>query len=164
MAIKSSLTPCTAHARTAGPYTILKEDMFPGMRSNKITQLIDGAPNFRALPGFPIYGTGMPTLDGISAVLRWVSGSLSPGAGKRVAALWINMREEPVVYIKGVPFVLREEVRCCGRAVLAWRGEGLPCTGPATCLHRNCLMRRGTAGVGFCEAACGSVQCAEAAL
>lgn len=44
--------------------------MFPGMRSTKIAQPIDGAPNFRALPGFPIYGTGMPTLEGITAVLK----------------------------------------------------------------------------------------------
>lgn len=45
-----------------------------------------------------------------ASCLQWVSGSMSPGASKRVAALWVNMREEPVVYIKGVPFVLREEV------------------------------------------------------
>ena len=39
-----------------------------------------------------------------------VAGGTSPNAGKRVHALWINMREEPVVYINGRPFVLREEV------------------------------------------------------
>ena len=32
-------------------------------------------------------------------------------ATKHVHALWINMREEPMVYINGTPFVLREEVR-----------------------------------------------------
>ena len=31
-------------------------------------------------------------------------------ATKHVHALWINMREEPMVYINGTPFVLREEV------------------------------------------------------
>ncbi|GLI60364.1 hypothetical protein VaNZ11_002488 [Volvox africanus] len=94
-----------------GPFTILKEDQFPGMKSPKINQPIEGAPNFRGLPGMPIYGTGMPTIEGIVAVLRMVSGSTSPTAMKRVHALWINMREEPVVYIKGRPFVLREERR-----------------------------------------------------
>ncbi|KAG2430310.1 hypothetical protein HYH02_013787 [Chlamydomonas schloesseri] len=94
-----------------GPFTILKEDQFPGMRSHKVPQPIDGAPNFRGLPGMPIFGTGMPTIEGIVAVLRVVSGSTSPNASKRVHALWINMREEPVVYIKGRPFVLREERR-----------------------------------------------------
>ena len=32
-------------------------------------------------------------------------------ATKHMHALWINMREEPVVYINGSPFVLRDEVR-----------------------------------------------------
>ena len=58
----------------------------------------------------PIFGVGMPTVDGVVSVLKNVSGSTSPGASKRVHALWINMREEPVVYINGRPFVLREEV------------------------------------------------------
>lgn len=59
----------------------------------------------------PIYGVGMPTVEGVRGVLRSVSGSSSPGAGRRVHALWVNMREEPMVYINGKPFVLREEVR-----------------------------------------------------
>jgi hypothetical protein len=127
------------------------------MRSNKIAQPIDGAPNFRALPGFPIYGTGMPTLDGITALLRWVSGSLSPGAGKRVAALWINMREEPVVYIKGVPFVLREEVR--GAVLRQGREEGVgegvvlsgmqpPCTATPCAMHAFVRPQLSAVGAG----------------
>jgi hypothetical protein len=39
-----------------------------------------------------------------------VAGSKSSLATKSVHALWVNMREEPVVYINGCPFVLREEV------------------------------------------------------
>ncbi|KAG1680951.1 hypothetical protein FOA52_009910 [Chlamydomonas sp. UWO 241] len=91
-----------------GPFTILKEDNFPGMLSPRVTQVIEGAPNFRRMGAMPIFGVGMPTVDGIIGVLKLVSGSTS---GKRVQALWINMREEPVVYINGRPFVLREEVR-----------------------------------------------------
>ena len=64
----------------AGPFTILKEDQFPGMRSHKVPQPIDGAPNFRGLPGMPIFGTGMPTIEGIVAVLR-VRGRERGGAG-----------------------------------------------------------------------------------
>ena len=48
-----------------------------------------------------------------------MSGSTSPNASKRVHALWINMREEPVVYINGKPFVLREEVSERGSEVLS---------------------------------------------
>jgi hypothetical protein len=40
------------------------------MRSGKVPQPIPGAPNFRTLPGMPVFGTGMPTIDGITAVLR----------------------------------------------------------------------------------------------
>lgn len=56
----------------------------------------------------------MPTVEGIVSVLKMISGlkgSTSVNSTKQVHALWINMREEPVVYIKGLPFVLREEVR-----------------------------------------------------
>ena len=56
-----------------------------------------------------------------------VSGSTSPNASKHVYALWINMREEPMLYINGQPFVLREEVRVCvvwmwvcGGGLLEW--------------------------------------------
>lgn len=40
------------------------------MKSPKIPQPIEGAPNFRGLPGMPIFGTGMPTIEGIVAVLK----------------------------------------------------------------------------------------------
>ena len=81
----------------------------------------------------PIFGVGMPTMDGIISVLKSVSGSTSPNASKRVHALWINMREEPVVYINGRPFVLREEVRgaSCGSCAVddvTPHGEAPPST------------------------------------
>ena len=40
------------------------------MRSPKMEQLIDGAPNFRQMEGMRIYGVGMPTVDGIVGVLK----------------------------------------------------------------------------------------------
>jgi hypothetical protein len=52
----------------------------------------------------------MPTVEGVSGVLRTLAGG-GEAAGRKLAALWVNMREEPVVYINGRPFVLREEVR-----------------------------------------------------
>ncbi len=62
------------------------------------------------IPHVPVYGVGMPTVDGITGVLQAVAGGSDAG-GKHLQALWVNMREEPVVYINGRPFVLREEVR-----------------------------------------------------
>ena len=53
-----------------GPFTILKEDNFPGMRSSKVPQPIEGAPNFRQMPALPVFGVGMPTIEGITAVLK----------------------------------------------------------------------------------------------
>jgi hypothetical protein len=64
----------------------------------------------RAVPDLPVYGLGMPTVEGVSGVLRTLAGG-GEAAGRKLAALWVNMREEPVVYINGRPFVLREEVR-----------------------------------------------------
>ena len=49
---------------------MLKEDTFPGMMSGKVPQVIDGAPNFRKMSGMPIYGVGMPTVDGVIGVLK----------------------------------------------------------------------------------------------
>eukprot|EP00803_Ostreobium_quekettii_P003854 evm.model.scf_787.5 EVM.evm.TU.scf_787.5 scf_787:45503-61553(+) len=92
-----------------GRWTILKEDHFPGMQKQHIPQVIDGAPNFRAAAGLPVFGVAMPSVDGIRNVLKHVQAGA--GSTHKVHAIWHNMREEPVVYINGRPFVLRDESR-----------------------------------------------------
>lgn len=95
-----------------GPNTVLKEDNYAAMRSSRVHQVLHGAANFRGVPGLPVFGVAMPTVEGIMAVLRHVhSGPRPDGKPSQVKAIWFNMREEPVVYINGRPFVLREEVR-----------------------------------------------------
>lgn len=91
-----------------GPFTILKEDQFPGMRSSRIPQHIDGAPNFRGLPGMPIFGSGMPTIEGIVAVLR-----VRAHGGGCVWGLEVGLRGERVV-----PF--NELRRQSGTLSLGW--------------------------------------------
>ncbi|KAG4132644.1 hypothetical protein ERO13_D08G045766v2 [Gossypium hirsutum] len=59
-----------------GSQTVLKSDHCPGCQNVSLPERVEGAPNFREVPGF-----------------------------------WHNMREEPVVYINGKPFVLREVER-----------------------------------------------------
>ena len=66
-----------------------------------------GAPNFRSIwPTSPteddlrIYGTGIPTREGLQGVLDYLKGD-------KQAVFWINLREEPILYINGRPFVLR---------------------------------------------------------
>lgn len=89
-----------------GRQTVLKSDHCPGCQSMYLPEHVDGAPNFREVQGFPVYGVANPTIEGIRAVLQRVG---EGSCGRPV--LWHNMREEPVVYIKGKPFVLREVER-----------------------------------------------------
>lgn len=84
-------------------HTILKSDHFPGCQNMRLTPLLEGAPNFRQVPGLPVYGAAIPTASG----LRLVLDRLGAAKGRR-RVLWHNMREEPVLYVNGRPFVVRE--------------------------------------------------------
>jgi len=59
------------------------------------------------VPSSNLYGLSQPTQDGIYRVLEAVLSELDQTAEGRV--LWINLREEPILYIHGVPYVLRNE-------------------------------------------------------
>lgn len=89
-----------------GSQTVLKSDHCPGCQHPCLPERVDGAPNYRGIPGFPVYGVANPTVDGIRSVIRKVGSSKG---GRPV--FWHNMREEPVIYINGKPFVLREVER-----------------------------------------------------
>ncbi|WIA11258.1 hypothetical protein OEZ85_011384 [Tetradesmus obliquus] len=93
-----------------GALTILKEDYFPGMKSSRLPQVLPGAGNFRRAAGPPVYGVAMCTLGGIRNVLAAVAQQQQAAGGPK-AVMWFNMREEPMVYINGLPFVLREQQR-----------------------------------------------------
>lgn len=70
-----------------------------------ITRVIQTLHPFLQVSGLPVYGVGNPTIDGVRRVLRRIND------GGRRPVLWQNMREEPVVYVNGKPFVLREVER-----------------------------------------------------
>ncbi|CAI9099930.1 OLC1v1036826C1 [Oldenlandia corymbosa var. corymbosa] len=89
-----------------GSQTVLKSDHYPGCQDPSLPERVEGAPNFREIPGFPVYGVANPTIDGIQSVIRRIG---SDKGGRPV--FWHNMREEPVIYINGKPFVLREVER-----------------------------------------------------
>lgn len=89
-----------------GSQTVLKSDHCPGCQNQNLPERVEGAPNFREVPGFPVYGVANPTTDGIRSVIRRI-GSSKGGC----TVLWHNMREEPVICINGKPFVLREVER-----------------------------------------------------
>ncbi|KAG6704370.1 hypothetical protein I3843_07G126100 [Carya illinoinensis] len=91
-----------------GSQTVLKSDHCPACQNATLPERVEGAPNFREVPGFPVYGVANPTIDGIRSVIQRIGTSKG---GRPV--FWHNMREEPVIYINGKPFVLREVERPC---------------------------------------------------
>merc|ERR1712149_102096 len=70
----------------------------------KLPDPIPGVPNFRRVPGYKVYCCGQPTAAGIEAVLEKVTGTIYPKDGK---IIWINMRQEPSVYVNGEPLCAR---------------------------------------------------------
>jgi hypothetical protein len=110
--------------------TMLKADNYPSLLSPAIPQPLTGATNFRqAELNVPVFGAGISTLQGIQRALQLIgcgpsgipdedaacctssSGEADkvgmPSDGRRVA-IWHNLREDPVLYINGTPYVLRE--------------------------------------------------------
>ncbi|GAA5932545.1 uncharacterized protein JCM15063_001257, partial [Sporobolomyces koalae] len=83
---------------------ILKNDQWLVLGENQ-EQVVRGAINFRRIPGGNTYGLSQPTHDGIRRVLETVKLDLKPNA----IVHWLNLREEPLVYINGSPYVLRQE-------------------------------------------------------
>lgn len=90
------------HQEILGQGKIIKFDQFPGMHRQHLTETLEGAPNFRQVEGTDVYGVAQPTVQGIRNVLD------RTGA-KDKEVVWTNMREEPVVYINGRSFTVREE-------------------------------------------------------
>ena len=66
---------------------------------------VEGAPNFRQVNGFPVFGVGQPTEEGFLGALEKVAGSTAEPPEK---ILWFNVRKEPVVYINGLPYAPRD--------------------------------------------------------
>ena len=109
--------------RVLGSANILKIDYWASSTdepSKAESSICPGAPNFRQVGQSPIFGVAQPTVEGISHLLAMVNdegvenGAKGTPPPKRVRledrkVVWINLREEPLVYINGKPFVLRDE-------------------------------------------------------
>lgn len=102
------------HGSILSSGTIVKSDLFLGLQKQSLPERIDGAANFRDVPllvpvhgqapsNRHIYGTGMPTAVGLRNALKRMHAE--PGGPRNV--VWTSLREEPVLYIAGVPYVLR---------------------------------------------------------
>ncbi|KAG7397234.1 Paladin [Phytophthora boehmeriae] len=83
---------------------VLKTDRIPNCH---VLDTPDGdkAPNFRRLEGTPLYGSAQPSLEGIQLILNRVA---ADGFSKVV---WVNLREEAVIYVNGRPFTARRSAK-----------------------------------------------------
>merc|ERR1711874_590882 len=70
----------------------------------KLPDPIPGCPNFRRVPGYKVYCCGQPTIAGFEACLAKVCGDIYPKDGK---IIWLNLRQEPDVYVNGDPVCAR---------------------------------------------------------
>merc|ERR1739838_1133107 len=70
----------------------------------KLPDPVPGCPNFRRVPGYKVYCCGQPTIAGFEATLNKVCGDTYPKDGK---IIWLNLRQEPDVYINGEPTCAR---------------------------------------------------------
>jgi len=70
----------------------------------KLKDPVPGCPNFRRVPGYKVYCCGQPTIAGFEAALNKVCGDIYPKDGK---IIWLNLRQEPDVYVNGEPLCAR---------------------------------------------------------
>ncbi|KAJ7193929.1 inositol hexakisphosphate-domain-containing protein [Mycena pura] len=87
---------------------ILKTDYYPSGRALDLDLNVHGAPNFRAprVANLNVFGVAQPRTQGLRAILSVLQ--CRPGAPNPSHVVWFSTREEPIVYISGRPFVLRD--------------------------------------------------------
>jgi protein-tyrosine phosphatase len=70
----------------------------------KLPDKIDGVPNFRRVPGYKVFCCGQPTKEGFEKAIEKAIGDKWPKDGP---IIWLNMRQEAIVYINGNPVCAR---------------------------------------------------------
>merc|ERR1711899_431468 len=70
----------------------------------KLPDKVDGVPNFRRVPGYKVYCCGQPTKEGYVRAIEKACGDKWPKDGPIV---WLNMRQEAIVYVNGNPVCAR---------------------------------------------------------
>jgi hypothetical protein len=116
----------------------LKADHFPGAIRKNMRPQVPGVPNFRKVDHTNVYGVGIPTRRGILNLLRVLGAEDTPldlhgeseadpeivashprvelfhpgqqasPVAPRGRVIWVNMREEPLLFVGDRPFVLRD--------------------------------------------------------
>merc|ERR1712117_874829 len=102
-------------AEPAGPQHLLMTDAFPGIaKLADGTWKCEGAPNWRRVPGFPIYATAQPKKADIDKCVEQAVKKYD----EQKNALWVSLRQEPVVYVNGLPHSVRNSDDLAGHIVL----------------------------------------------
>ncbi|EST07320.1 hypothetical protein PSEUBRA_003137 [Kalmanozyma brasiliensis GHG001] len=95
------------------PFTLLKCDIWRKFIERNAGLPIRGTVNFRRIPGSNIFATGQPTVDGIRNVLAALqehyASKTDASSYPTRNVTWINLREEPIVYVNGKPYCLRQK-------------------------------------------------------
>ncbi|KZT53703.1 hypothetical protein CALCODRAFT_439779 [Calocera cornea HHB12733] len=85
--------------------TLLKSDQWHQADTGETSDSIRGAINFRNMPGTRIYALGQPSIEAIDQMVS----RLRESYADTDTVIWINLREEPLVYVNGAPYCLRRE-------------------------------------------------------
>ncbi|KAI0707157.1 inositol hexakisphosphate-domain-containing protein [Earliella scabrosa] len=104
---------------------ILKTDHYPSGRALDLDINVHGAPNFRAPKqgNLNVYGVAQPRTQGLRAILSVLR--CRPNSPNATHVVWFCTREEPIVYISGRPFVLRDASEPRRTLKLSDRAENL---------------------------------------
>lgn len=95
---------------------VLKSEHFGDYRTAGIDINLLGAPNFRQA-NLNVFGVAQPTIPGLATVLRLLrcgpfheipDDNTNPDSSSCQTCTWFSTREEPLIYINGRPFVLRD--------------------------------------------------------
>ncbi|KAI0685965.1 inositol hexakisphosphate-domain-containing protein [Cytidiella melzeri] len=87
---------------------ILKTDHYPSGRALDLELNVHGAPNFRSPREvhLNVFGVAQPRTQGLRGILSVLR--CRPNVANSTHVVWFCTREEPIVYISGRPFVLRD--------------------------------------------------------
>ncbi|KAF9485182.1 hypothetical protein BDN70DRAFT_910314 [Pholiota conissans] len=104
---------------------ILKTDHYPSGRALDLDLNVHGAPNFRAprQGHLNVFGAAQPRTQGLRAILSVLRSR--PNTMNPSHAVWFSTREEPIIYISGRPFVLRDASEPRRTLALSDRAENL---------------------------------------
>merc|ERR1712055_1045184 len=99
----------------AGPQHMLMTDAYPGIaKLSDDNWKCEGAPNWRRVPGFPIYATGQPKKADVDKCVEQAVKKYD----EQKNVLWVSLRQEPVVYVNGLPHSVRNSDDLAGHIVL----------------------------------------------